>query len=276
MSIKAEIENILEKDPAARSWIEVLLCYPGLHAIMGHKLSSSLWQTGNPVLRVAARFVSQTARFMTGIEIHPGARLGKRLFIDHGMGVVIGETAVVGDDCTLYHGVTLGAQAAARMGARSRDTKRHPTLGNNCVVGSGAQILGGFTVGDNVQVASCAIVVKEIPDNCTVAGVPARIIYRDGRKVDGPLPDIEAEAIKALRDRITVLEEQEAARQAQRSDAIDMRPPAAIKVISTEGYRREDLLVAESDTTRQTVSSISVLPSHAADPVDQFLWGAGI
>lgn len=208
MSVKEEVENILTKDPAARSRAEVFLCYPGFHAILIYRLAHKLWLTENKFWRIVARTISQTGRFLTGIEIHPGAKIGRKLFIDHGLGVVIGETAEIGDDCVLYQGVTLGAQAAARMGALSRDTKRHPTLGNSVVVGSGAQILGGFHVGNNVQVASGSILLKEVPDDCIVVGVPGRVIFRQGVRVSDPVPDIEAEAIKCLRDKIAKLEEQ--------------------------------------------------------------------
>lgn len=259
MSVREEIDNILMKDPAARSRLEVVLCYPGLHAILIYRLSHRFWITNNKFLRVLARSISQFGRFVTGIEIHPGATIGSRLFIDHGLGVVIGETAEVGDDCVLYQGVTLGAQAAARMGALSRDTKRHPTLGNSVIVGSGAQILGGFTVGANVQVASGSILLKEVGDDCIVVGVPGRVIYREGVRVSDPVPDIEAEAIKCLRDKLARLE-----KQVERLHAVPIveptmtgaRRPASGKVVSIN----------------QAQSPV-VQP---ADAVDIFLHGAGI
>ena len=192
------LENILDKDPAARSRLEVALCYPGFHALILHNLAHPLWQAG---WRTPARFISHISRVLTGIEIHPGATIGRRVFIDHGMGVVIGETAEVGDDTVIYQGVTLGAGAAAREGAKSRDTKRHPTLGQGVVVGSGAEIQGAIIVGDNVRVASRSIVLKDVPANSVVVGVPGRVIYQDGRKIarNEEVPDIEAEAIKALK-----------------------------------------------------------------------------
>jgi serine O-acetyltransferase len=203
MSIQADIRNILEKDPAASSELEVLLCYPGLHAILIHRLSNRLWKAG---LRTLARFISQINRFITGIEIHPGAAIGQRVFIDHGMGVVIGETTVIGDDCVIYQGVTLGAGSAARKGAQTRGTKRHPTLGTAVVVGSGAEIQGDIVIGDNVQVASGSIVLKDVPENSVVVGVPGRVIYRDGKRIGTEVvPDIEAEAIKALNDKVEQL-----------------------------------------------------------------------
>jgi len=164
--LREEIATIFERDPAARSTWEVLTCYPGLHAIYVHKLSSRLWSAR---LHWLGRLVSHFGRWLTGIEIHPGAVIGKRVFIDHGMGVVIGETAEVGDDTTLYHGVTLG-------GTTWNKGKRHPTLGKGVVVGAGAKILGPIRVGDGAKVGSNAVVVKDVPDEATVVGVPGRIV----------------------------------------------------------------------------------------------------
>jgi len=164
--LREEIATIFERDPAARSTWEVLTCYPGLHAIYLHKLSRWFWSSG---LRWLGRLVSHFGRWLTGIEIHPGASIGKRVFIDHGMGVVIGETAEVGDDTTLYHGVTLG-------GTTWNKGKRHPTLGRGVVVGAGAKILGPIRVGDGAKVGSNAVVVKDVPDEATVVGVPGRIV----------------------------------------------------------------------------------------------------
>jgi serine O-acetyltransferase len=164
------IENIAairERDPAARSSLEVLLCYPGLHAIAFHRVAHSLWGLG---FRLPARMVSNLARTLTGIEIHPGAKIGRRVFIDHGMGVVMGEMSEVGDDCTIYQGVTLGGTSL------ERGAKRHPTLGNGVIVGANASILGGFTVGDGARVGSSAVVVKPVPPGATAVGNPARII----------------------------------------------------------------------------------------------------
>ncbi|HEY9730697.1 MAG TPA: serine O-acetyltransferase EpsC [Drouetiella sp.] len=259
MSLKEEVENILMKDPAARSRAEVFLCYPGFHAILIYRLAHKLWQTNNKTLRVVARSVSQLGRFLTGIEIHPGAKIGQRLFIDHGLGVVIGETAEIGDDCVLYQGVTLGAQAAARMGALSRDTKRHPTLGDSVVVGSGAQILGGFTVGNNVQVASGSILLKEVADDCIVVGVPGRVIYRQGVRVSDPVPDIEAEAIKCLRDKIAMLE-----KQVDRIQNVPIFEPT--------------LTGAKRPTAGNVVQmgNVATVGAATSDAVDIFLHGAGI
>jgi serine O-acetyltransferase len=165
--LREDIDCILERDPAARSRWEVLTCYPGLHAIVMHRWAHALWRWG---WRWAARFVSHLARFFTGIEIHPGATLGRRVFIDHGMGVVIGETAEVGDGCTIYQGVTLGGTSL------SKGAKRHPTLEPGVIVGANAQVLGGFTVGAGARVGSNAVVVKPVPPGATAVGNPARII----------------------------------------------------------------------------------------------------
>jgi len=163
-SFREDIEAVFQRDPAARSRLEVVFCYPGIHALMFHRLAHRLWRHG---WLFGGRFVSQIGRFMTGIEIHPGAVIGRRFFIDHGMGVVIGETAEIGDDVTLYQGVTLG-------GVSLDPGKRHPTLGNGVVVGAGAAVLGPFTVGDGARVGSNAVVVREVPSGVTVTGIPAR------------------------------------------------------------------------------------------------------
>jgi len=164
--IREDIQCVFERDPAARSVWEVITCYPGFHALQMHRFSHMLWKLQ---LRWLARFSSHIARFLTGIEIHPGATIGRRVFIDHGMGVVIGETAEIGDGCTLYHGVTLG-------GVSWNKGKRHPTLGRNVVVGAGAKILGPFIVGEGAKVGSNSVVVKAVPAGATVVGIPARIV----------------------------------------------------------------------------------------------------
>ena len=168
--LRRDIQCILERDPAARTAWEVLTCYPGLHAIVLHRLAHWCWTHG---LKWLGRFVSHLTRFLTGIEIHPGATIGERVFFDHAMGVVVGETAVIGDGCTIYQGVTLGGTSLYK------GAKRHPTLGQNVVVGAGAQILGGFTVGDGARVGSNAVVVKPVPAGATAVGNPARIIQAD-------------------------------------------------------------------------------------------------
>jgi serine O-acetyltransferase len=172
-SVREDIAAVCGSDPAARSYFEVLVCYPGLHAMWAHHLSHWLWRHG---MRLAARLNSQIARLLTGIEIHPGAQIGRRLFIDHGMGTVIGETAIVGDDVTLYQGVTLG-------GTGKEKGKRHPTLGNNISIGSGAKLLGNITIGDNCRVGAGSVVLRSVPANSTIVGVPGHIVLRDGKRV---------------------------------------------------------------------------------------------
>jgi serine O-acetyltransferase len=174
------IDTILQKDPAARSRLEVIFCYPGLHAVTLHMLAHRLWLAEHHFI---ARCLSHFGRFLTGIEIHPGATIGRRLFIDHGMGVVIGETTIVGDDVVLYQGVTLGTGVQGRMGVENRGVKRHPTIGNGVVIGSGAEVQGNLFVGDNSRIASGSIVLADVPPNSVVVGVPGRIIYKDGVKV---------------------------------------------------------------------------------------------
>ena len=167
--LREDIATVMQKDPAARSALEVLLCYPGVHAVLIHRIAHSLWRRGFTVL---ARWTSHWGRWLTGIEIHPGATIGRRVFIDHGMGVVIGETAEVGDDCTIYHGVTLGGTALNRA-------KRHPTLGRGVVVGAGAKVLGPFTVGAGARIGSNSVVIREVPPGATAVGIPARTIVED-------------------------------------------------------------------------------------------------
>ena len=164
--IREDINSVFERDPAARHTLEILTCYPGVHAVLIHRVSHKLWRIG---LKWAARFLSHIARFLTGIEIHPGATIGRRFFIDHGMGVVIGETAEIGDDCTLYHGVTLG-------GTTWEKGKRHPTLENGVVIGAGAKVLGPITIGANARIGSNAVVVRDVPINATVVGIPGRVV----------------------------------------------------------------------------------------------------
>src|ERR1035438_8931925 len=172
-SVREDVATVFEADPAARSYLEVLICYPGLHAVWVHHLSHWLWRHG---MRFLARLNSQFARLFTGIEIHPGAELGRRLFIDHGTGTVIGETAIVGNDVTLYQGVTLG-------GTGKEKGKRHPTLGDNISIGSGAKLLGNITIGDNCRVGAGSVVLRNVPANSTIVGVPGHIVLRDGKRV---------------------------------------------------------------------------------------------
>jgi serine O-acetyltransferase len=200
--MKDDIKAVFDRDPAARSVPEVIFCYPGLHALWFYRVAHWFWKQEFYFL---GRFVSHLGRFFTGIEIHPGATIGKRFFIDHGMGVVIGETAEIGDNVTLYHGVTLG-------GVSWEKVKRHPTLEDNVVIGSGAKILGPFTVGRDSKVGSNSVVVKEVPPHSTVVGIPGRVVMSQekvGDKADlehGKLPDPEAKAISCLFDQIRELE----------------------------------------------------------------------
>ncbi len=203
--MRGEIKAALERDPAATSAWEVLLLYPSIFALASHRIAHPLHQAG---LKFLARLISQTARGFTGIEIHPGAAIGTGFFIDHGMGVVIGETAEIGDNVTLYQGVTLG-------GTGKEKGKRHPTIGNNVVVGSGAKVLGSFTVGDNVQIGSNAVVIKEVPPNSVVVGVPGRIVRQHGKEISSgirldhtALPDPLAQALEKLQREIDAIETQ--------------------------------------------------------------------
>ncbi len=201
--IRRDVRAVLERDPAARSTFEVVLCYPGVHALAFHRIAHAIWWRG---WRIPARFLSQVARFLTGIEIHPAAKIGSGLFIDHGMGVVIGETAEVGENVTLLQGVTLGGTSLKRE-------KRHPTLGDNVVVGAGAKIIGAFKIGDGSRIGAGSVVVREVPTNSVVVGVPGRVTYRDGQRVAGgidldqtDLPDPVSKAIEQLVERIRSLE----------------------------------------------------------------------
>ena len=185
--IREDIQCVFARDPAARGVWEVITCYPGFHALQLHRISHALWGMG---LRWLARFWSHGIRFVTGIEIHPGATIGRRVFIDHGMGVVIGETAIIGDDCTLYHGVTLG-------GVSWDKGKRHPTLGKGVVVGAGAKILGPFEVGDGAKIGSNSVVVKAVPAGATVVGIPARVVEHASARAEAARMAFDAYAVSA-------------------------------------------------------------------------------
>jgi serine O-acetyltransferase len=204
-TIREDIQSVIERDPAARNTLEVLFCYPGLHAIWAHRLSHRLWMLG---LKLFARWLSQIVRGITGIEIHPGAKIGRKLFIDHGMGVVIGETAEVGDCVTIYHNVTLG-------GTSLEKTKRHPTIEDHVVIGAGAKVLGAITVGAHTRIGANAVVIKQTPPNSVVVGVPGQVVVRegptlaDGDKADlehGRLPDTIVETLTALVAHVESLE----------------------------------------------------------------------
>ena len=217
-TLSADLRIIFERDPAARNWLEVLLCYPGLQALLLHRLSHWLYTLGLPLI---PRLISHFSRFLTGIEIHPGAKIGKGIFIDHGMGVVIGETAIIGDYSLIYQGVTLG-------GTGKESGKRHPTLGENVVVGAGAKVLGNIQIGNNVRIGAGSVVLRGVPSDCTVVGIPGRVVYRSGVRVNplehGSLPDSEATVIRTLVNRIEALEQQlESVLQQQ-------QPPAMVGV----------------------------------------------
>jgi serine O-acetyltransferase len=215
--LRDDIRTVLERDPASRSRLEALLCYPGVHALAFHRTAHRLWGAG---WFGSARFLSHVSRFLTGIEIHPAAKLGPGLFIDHGMGVVIGETSEVGRNVTIYQGVSLAGTSLKRE-------KRHPTLGDNVVVGAGAKIIGGFTIGENSRIGAGSVVVREVPPNSVVVGVPGRVTHKDGQRVtegidlnQTDLPDPVSRAIEQLLERIRTLEgEVETLRKAVDPDA---------------------------------------------------------
>ncbi len=204
-AIKEQIDTVFREDPAARSVLEIILCYPGFHAILWHRLAH--WFYRHKLLLIA-RIISQISRAITGIEIHPGAKIGRRFFIDHGMGVVIGETTEIGDDVLLYQGVTLG-------GTGKEKGKRHPTIGNHVVIGSGAKVLGNITIGDYVKIGAGSVVIRSVPDHSTVVGVPGRVVRQRGEKFletdeevleHGKLPDPVMQAFEEVNKRIAELE----------------------------------------------------------------------
>jgi serine O-acetyltransferase len=237
-SLRDDIEAVFERDPAARSRREVLLCYPGVHARLIHRAAHALWRRG---WHLAGRCLSQLGRFLTGIEIHPGAQIGRRLFIDHGMGVVIGETAVIGDDVTLYHQVTLG-------GVSTKPGKRHPTVGDGVVIGAGAAVLGPITVGRGARIGSNAVVLKDVPPGATMVGVPARAVGPQpaaaaetcfpaygtgpGASVDPVVRTLErlAEEVERLNARVRGLEEEQ--RQQARGEPERAEPPPVARAVS--------------------------------------------
>lgn len=206
--IKRDIKSVFERDPAVKNVLEVILCYPGFHAVQMHRVAHFFFRKGFMLL---ARFISQLNRLLTGIEIHPGAKIGEGLFIDHGMGVVIGETTEIGNNVTLYQGVTLG-------GTGKEKGKRHPTIGNNVVISTGAKVLGSIKIGDNVKIGAGSVVLRNVPSNCTVVGIPGKIVVQDGRNIadmtateidlrHDQLPDPVAEMILCLQRKIERLEQ---------------------------------------------------------------------
>lgn len=263
---------IFERDPAARNWLEVAFLYPGFQALVLHRVAHWLWNIGIPFV---PRLLSHFARALTGIEIHPGATIGSGVFIDHGMGVVIGETAIVGDYALIYQGVTLG-------GTGKESGKRHPTLGSNVVVGAGAKILGNIQIGHNVRIGAGSVVLREVPSDCTVVGVPGRIVYRSGERVEpldhARLPDSEALAIRALVDRIEALENE---LEAMRSDQPSPWSEDWEKALS---QRRQLVTVGANGLHQEDEASLGASkPEQSTDrcrlkdrAIQEFLGGAGI
>jgi serine O-acetyltransferase len=259
---------IFERDPAARNWLEVALLYPGLQALVMHRFAHWIWTLGVPFL---PRLISHLARALTGIEIHPGATIGSGVFIDHGMGVVIGETAIIGDLALIYQGVTLG-------GTGKGTGKRHPTLGTGVVIGAGAKVLGNIQIGNNVRIGAGSVVLREVPSDCTVVGVPGRIVYRSGEKAEpldhAKLPDSEALAIRALVDRIEALE----------NELSQIRTAQQPRVLS--GVRADQLVAVGAGRADQSALLLRALQSESCTPeqccrledraIQEFLGGAGI
>jgi serine O-acetyltransferase len=217
-TLREQIDIVFREDPAAKSVLEILLCYPGLHAVMAHRLANKLYRVQVPLI---PRLLSQLTRFFTGIEIHPGAKIGRRLFIDHGSGVVIGETTEIGDDVLIYQGVTLG-------GTGKEKGKRHPTLGDHVVVGTGAKVLGNIIVGDHVKIGAGSVVIKSVPPHSTVVGVPGRIVRARSAENEelehGKLPDPEAQMMEDLAARVERLERQLHALQEEKIEVTGRRP----------------------------------------------------
>ena len=238
-----QVDSIIARDPAARNRLEVITCYPGLHAIWLHRISHFLWSLG---LKWIARLLSVFARFLTGIEIHPGAKIGRRVFLDHGLGIVIGETTEIGDDCTIYQGVTLGGTSLYK------GVKRHPTLGKDVVISAGAKVLGGFTVGDGARVGSNAVVLKEIPAGATAVGIPARVLHPDLPKSSdsktkeyfsayGITPNVDDPVSMALKGLIDASLEQEAKIVALEQALAKLGNPASDTNLNEESDTKRDL-----------------------------------
>src|SRR6202012_5917266 len=227
--IREDIRSVFERDPAARSWFEVITCYPGLWAVWFHRAAHRLWKAH---LRLLARLISQHARFVTGIEIHPAATIGRRLFIDHGMGVVVGETAIIGNDLTLYQGVTLG-------GTGKGHGKRHPTICDNVFIGNNSNVLGNITSGENSRIGAGSVVLTDVPPNSTAVGVPAHIVYRNGERIlitdPHEIKDPLSDALIALADRLDRVESQ---LEAQPAAAARKAQPFAAEEADRTAYRR--------------------------------------
>lgn len=227
--IKSDIKIALERDPASRNHLEIIFCYPGFHALILHRIAHSVWLNR---LHLIARIISHFSRMITGIEIHPAAKIGKGFFIDHGMGVVIGETAEIGDNCTIYQGVTLG-------GLSLKKEKRHPTLAHNVVAGAGAKILGPVAIGANCKIGAGSVVVQDVPENSTVIGVPGRVVYRGGsdplKNMDEAMktsPDPVAQAIKCLLEKIPKLEKEiQELKNAKKIDEKSVKKTTPLEVV---------------------------------------------
>jgi serine O-acetyltransferase len=261
-TLLTDFRIIFDRDPAARNWLEVLFCYPGLQALLFHRFAHWLYSIGIPFI---PRLISHLARFFTGIEIHPGATIGQGVFIDHGMGVVIGETAIIGDYTLIYQGVTLG-------GTGKECGKRHPTVGENVVVGAGAKVLGNIHIGNNVRIGAGSVVLRDVPSDCTVVGIPGRIIYRAGVRVDplehGSLPDAEAQVIRALVDRLEQLEQQIQQLQDVQQNLSVPNLTAALK----EQYSSHTHLLTEEPVFTETRTRCRIDDRV----IEEFLDGAGI
>ena len=238
-AIRADLAIIKERDPAARGMLEILLCYPGLHAVTVHRLSHRLWKLNWAVTPLIARVLSQVGRWFTGVEIHPGARIGSGVFIDHGMGVVIGETAVIGNQCLLYQGVTLGGTGKAHG-------KRHPTLGANVVVGAGAKVLGAIEVGSNTRIGAGSVVLRDVPPDSTVVGIPGRVVHQSGVRIEplahSALPDAEANVIRNLMERIDALEGELGRSQASLRELLSGRQLFATQRGPSQNLRDKEIL----------------------------------
>ncbi|KAF3887142.1 MULTISPECIES: serine O-acetyltransferase [Nostocales] len=261
-TLLTDFRIIFDRDPAARNWLEVLFCYPGLQALLFHRLAHWLYGIGIPFI---PRLISHLARFLTGIEIHPGATIGQGVFIDHGMGVVIGETAIIGDYTLIYQGVTLG-------GTGKECGKRHPTVGENVVVGAGAKVLGNIQIGNNVRIGAGSVVLRDVPSDCTVVGIPGRILYRSGVRVNplehGSLPDAEAQVIRALVDRLEQLEQQIQQLQDVQQNLSVTNLTAALK----EQYSSQTHILTEEPVFAETRSRCRIDNKI----IEEFLDGAGI
>jgi serine O-acetyltransferase len=235
-AMAADLAMIRERDPAARSSLEILLCYPGFHALVIHRFSHRLWRWRVPLV---PRLMSQGARLLTGVEIHPGAAIGHGVFIDHGMGVVIGETSVIGNNCLLYQGVTLG-------GTGKQEGKRHPTLEDNVVVGAGAKVLGAITVGSNTRIGAGSVVLRDVDPDCTVVGVPGRVVHQSGVRIDplahSALPDSEARVIRNLMERIDQLESEMSRLQDCLREVAAGRPLKATCAGTAQNIRDREIL----------------------------------